>query len=220
MQPQYPPRPHVYPQPQSPPQQQPQQPQPPSREPAVDADGGFSYDPNSNPDLEPGEQDPYLESGPYGDPNAIHVPTAPVVEQVVTANEKTVLEVSVTVDAGADALLNCELPATKEAQRKVVLLPSSVVWSRDGRQVVDKSLGEQQLEKYEQSALNGSLLIRRTDFADHGTYACVGDVVATEEGAGEGAAIGQSETAYVKLQVRGKWQLMFTFFVYFVVFKA
>lgn len=215
MQPQYPQpaRPPVQPsqpqpQPSYPPSYPPPQPQP-SRpaEPEVDADGGFPYDPNSRPDEVPEDADPYAESGPgrgYGDPNAIHVPTAPVVAAVPTGEK--VAEVIVTVDAGADALLNCELPGGQTGGQQL----SSVIWSRDGRQVA------LDLGKYEQSSSgNGSLIIRRTDFADHGTYACVGEIV--KEGGGDGVAQ-QSEMGYVKLQVRGKFYRVFAFFLSALMF--
>src|SRR5699024_3478349 len=108
-------------------------------------------------------------------------------------NEVAIAELNVTVNAGEDALLDCHVI------HEQVLVDGAtvpVVWARDGQQtgsILESSRFE--------ILPNGSLALKRVDFNDHGTYACV-----TSAGGGNG-----EETGYVRLLVKGRFRGLVSF---------
>lgn len=122
-----------------------------------------------------------------------HQSVGPV--SVVNANESyNIPEMNVRVRAGLDAMLDChvleEQDVTKNSSITSNVPTTTVVWSRDGREL--SSIMEP--NRFELQT-NGSLLIRKTDSNDHGTYACVANQNAAQE------------IGYVQLQVEGNYCL-------------
>ena len=128
----------------------------------------------------PDEDDFY----PY-DPSVQPQPQGPE-GHLTSPNEPIIPEVNVTVNSGADALLDCHVIHEQSEATTTV----QVAWSRDGQQI--GSLVES--SRFDILS-NGSLVLKRVDFNDHGTYACVTSGLA-------GAA---EETGYVKLLVKGMY---------------
>lgn len=123
-----------------------------------------------------------------------HQSVGPV--SVVNANESyNIPEMNVRVRAGLDAMLNChvleEQDVTKNSSITSNVPTTTVVWSRDGREL--SSIMES--NRFELQT-NGSLLIRKTDSNDHGTYACVANQNAAQE------------IGYVQLQVEAPVRIL------------